>query len=100
MPSMPNAEQPGHTGTSDDTVILGVDTHKDTHVAAVISAQGTLLGHRSFPATAAGYQQLLDWAQTGPILTICVLTCFLAPAAAALTPQSRHFSSRGRVPNP
>jgi transposase len=45
-------------------VILGVDTHKDTHVAAVISDQGTLLGHGNFPATATGYQQLLDWARS------------------------------------
>lgn len=44
-------------------VVLGVDTHKDVHVVAVLSVLGTLLGTGSFPTTAAGYQQLLDWAR-------------------------------------
>jgi transposase len=39
----------------------GVDTHADTHVAAVIDALGRHLGNRSFPATPAGYQELIDW---------------------------------------
>nr|WP_157163501.1 IS110 family transposase [Nocardia aobensis] len=43
-------------------MILGIDTHKDFHVAFVISAQGNSLGHRIFATTATGYQQLLDWA--------------------------------------
>jgi transposase len=43
-------------------VVLGVDTHKDVHVGAVLDAVGTLLGTGSFPTTAAGYEQLLAWA--------------------------------------
>lgn len=39
----------------------GVDTHEDTHTAAVVDQAGRLLGHRQFPATAAGYRQLLAW---------------------------------------
>ena len=39
----------------------GVDTHQDTHTAAVIDMTGRRLGHRQFPATAAGYRQLLAW---------------------------------------
>ncbi|MGQ0573915.1 MAG: IS110 family transposase [Pseudonocardia sp.] len=39
----------------------GVDTHKDSHTAAVLDATGRLLGHRQFPTTAAGYAALLDW---------------------------------------
>jgi transposase len=39
----------------------GVDTHKDTHVAAVLDGLGRLLGTESFPATAAGYQRLFAW---------------------------------------
>jgi transposase len=42
-------------------VVGGVDTHKDTHTAAVIDAAGRMLGHETFPATGAGYVQLLDW---------------------------------------
>jgi transposase len=39
----------------------GVDTHKDTHTAAVLDATGRLLGHRQFPTTPAGYARLLEW---------------------------------------
>jgi transposase len=44
-------------------VILGVDTHNDIHVAAVITALGVLLGSRAFPTTAVGYAALLSWAR-------------------------------------
>lgn len=37
-------------------LVLGVDTHKDVHVAAVLTALGALLATRSFPATRAGYR--------------------------------------------
>jgi transposase len=39
----------------------GVDTHSDTHTAAVLDLTGRLLGHRQFPATPAGYAGLLGW---------------------------------------
>lgn len=39
----------------------GVDTHKDTHHAAVVLMNGRRLADREFPATAAGYAALLDW---------------------------------------
>jgi transposase len=45
-------------------VILGVDTHLDTHVAAVISHAGRLLGTLATPANAAGYLKLLAWARS------------------------------------
>jgi transposase len=66
VPRMPQAPEPSHahvdpTGVDPDEVVLGVDTHKDIHVAAVISALGVLLGTRSFPTTASGYQQMLRW---------------------------------------
>src|SRR5690349_13954349 len=44
--------------------VLGVDTHKDFHVAAVVSVLGVLLAWRRFPATARGYRQLLAWASS------------------------------------
>ncbi|MFF4041211.1 IS110 family transposase [Streptomyces sp. NPDC001816] len=50
-------------------VVLGVDTHKDVHVAAVLDRLGGLLSSGEFPATAAGYRHLLDWArQCGTVL--------------------------------
>ena len=39
----------------------GVDTHADMHVAAALDPVGGLLGMREFPATAAGYADLLGW---------------------------------------
>ncbi|MET8355309.1 transposase [Micromonospora sp. NPDC005206] len=43
------------------TLIGGVDTHRDTHHAAVIDSTGGLLGDTEFPATTAGYADLLAW---------------------------------------
>ncbi|XUW93206.1 IS110 family transposase (plasmid) [Burkholderia sp. M6-3] len=45
-------------------VILGVDTHLDTHVGAVISETGRLLGTLSVSADTAGYLKLLTWANS------------------------------------
>lgn len=43
-------------------VIGGVDTHKLTHHAAALDAStGQLLGDHEFPATGAGYEQMLTW---------------------------------------
>jgi transposase len=39
----------------------GVDTHLDTHTAAVIDRFGRVLGTAQFPATSAGYGALLAW---------------------------------------
>ena len=67
MPTMPQTERRGQpAGTAEEEeeeVILGVDTHKDTQVAAVITAVGVLVASQPFPATAAGYRQLLSWAR-------------------------------------
>jgi transposase len=43
-------------------VILGVDTHAEVHVAAVLDHLGRLQATLAIPTTRAGYQQLLDWA--------------------------------------
>jgi transposase len=54
-------------------VLGGVDTHKDTHTAAVIDTVGRLLGSRQFRATAAGYAALLGWMRSfGPLLLVGV----------------------------
>ncbi|MEU8976554.1 transposase [Streptomyces monashensis] len=50
-------------------VVLGVDTHKDAHVAAVVSTTGKLIDSRSSPATADGCQQLLDWARSSGLVS-------------------------------
>lgn len=42
-------------------VVLGVDTHRDAHVASVLSLTGAVLVTGEFPASAAGYRDLLKW---------------------------------------
>ena len=50
------------------SIVGGVDTHLDVHVAAAVDAIGGLLGVRSFPTTPAGYHALSAWlASFGPI---------------------------------
>jgi len=39
----------------------GVDTHAEVHVAAALDPVGGLLGVAEFPASPAGYAQLLGW---------------------------------------
>ncbi|WP_345273523.1 IS110 family transposase, partial [Nocardioides nanhaiensis] len=47
---------------------MGVDTHQQTHTAAVIDTRGIRHGHREFPATAGGYRDLVAWATShGPV---------------------------------
>ncbi|WP_435830599.1 IS110 family transposase [Nonomuraea fuscirosea] len=50
---------PDNTPVSE--VAGGVDTHQDTHTAAVIDPVGRVLGTEQFPATPAGYAALLAW---------------------------------------
>ena len=55
------------------SVVGGVDTHADVHVAAVIDSNGGVLGIESFPADQAGYESLLGWmVGFGPIIRIGV----------------------------
>jgi transposase len=46
------------------SVVVGVDTHKDFHVAVVIDSQGALLGSNTFSATGVGYARLIRWVRT------------------------------------
>ncbi|HEY6580228.1 MAG TPA: IS110 family transposase [Rubrobacter sp.] len=43
-------------------ITLGVDTHKDFHVAVALDCLGRRLGTLSIPTTPAGYEKLMDWA--------------------------------------
>jgi len=49
----------------------GVDTHADTHVAAALDPIGGLLGVSEFPATPAGYGQLIGWLRS--FGTVCLV---------------------------
>jgi len=56
------------TKTEQLEIILGVDTHLDVHVGAIISQTGKLLGTRSFSARSSGYIELLHWASSFGLL--------------------------------
>ena len=47
-----------------DEVILGVDTHLNLHVGALISNAGKCLGTLAVTADAAGYLKLIAWARS------------------------------------
>ena len=49
-------------------VTVGVDTHLDLHVAAVLDQNGRLLDTQGFPASTRGYVALVTWAERfGPV---------------------------------
>lgn len=50
------------TITLTNTVTIGVDTHKELHVAVALDALGRWVAELTRPATAVGYQQLHRWA--------------------------------------
>jgi transposase len=70
MPHPDLAGQPDQPDPEPDLekVILGVDTHKDIHVAAIITTLGAELADAIFPTTAAGYRRLLAWARSFGVL--------------------------------
>ncbi len=45
-------------------VTVGVDTHRDSNVAAVLDAVGRVLGTAEFPTSPRGNRALVDWAET------------------------------------
>jgi transposase len=88
---MPQPAQPDHHTSATEEVILGVDTHKDTHVAAVLTALGAVAASHSFPTTMAGYHQLLAWVRTFGTLQRAGVEC-TGSYGAALT---RHLQAAG-----
>jgi transposase len=45
----------------DVDLVVGVDTHLDSHTAAICDQRGRLLAERQVPTTPAGYSDLADW---------------------------------------
>jgi transposase len=91
MPSMPQPAQPDHDTIATDEIILGVDTTRTPHVAAVITALGAVTASRSFPTTMAGYHQLLAWARTFGTLRRAGIECTGSDGAAL----ARHLRAAG-----
>ena len=47
--------------SSKATVVGGVDTHKELHVAAIVDQHNRVLGSEYFPTTRHGYKTMLKW---------------------------------------
>lgn len=59
-----------------DAVVGGVDTHKDEHVAVVLSSSGRRLGTAAFATTPEGYAQLHAWmASFGAVAAVGIEGC-------------------------
>lgn len=72
-------------------VVVGVDTHKETHVAAAVDWQGTPVGEECFPATRQGHRRLESWARSlGDVLRVGA-ECS-GPYGSGLT---RHLAKNG-----
>lgn len=79
------------TETHSQTVVVGVDSHKATHYAAVLTEQGALLAVHPFDASTDGYSQLYQWVQTFGVVAKFGVEC-TGSFAAGLT---RFLVARG-----
>jgi hypothetical protein len=85
LPSITQPAAPCHVPAgTDEEIVLGVDTHKDVHAAAVITTLGATLDGRSFPTTIEGYRQLVAWARSFGVLRRAGVEC-TGSYGAALT---------------
>ena len=91
MPHIAHAADQHQDDDIADEVVLGVDTHKDLHVAAVVTSLGALVDTHCFPTTAAGYRQLLVWARTLGTVRQAGVECTGSYGAAL----ARHLRSEG-----
>jgi transposase len=89
--SMPEPTPIDRARDKREEVVLGVDTHKDVHVAAVLSGLGALLASKAFPTTAAGYRRLVDWTRSFGVLRRAGVECTGSYGAAL----ARHLTGEG-----
>ena len=45
-------------------VVIGIDTHRDQHVAVAIDQQGVRIGEHPLPVTTCGYKELERWSRS------------------------------------
>ena len=53
-----------HISSHTVQVIIGVDTHKDQHVAVAIDGQGVRLDEKHVPVALCGYEELERWSRS------------------------------------
>lgn len=90
-PSLPEVMPPPATTTALPAAVLGIDTHRDVNTAAVVAADGALLGCREFPTSGAGCADLLAWAMTLGRVTRAGVECTGSYGASV----SRMMQARG-----
>jgi transposase len=56
-------------------IIVGVDTHKDSHTVSIIDERGGRIAQRKFEATATGYRQALSWMSGHGTITRIGIEC-------------------------
>jgi transposase len=88
--SIPQSALPAQDAPCEE-VVLGVDTHRDMHVAAVVTTAGRLAATRPFPATAAGYRRMLAWARSAGVVQRAGVECTGSYGAAL----SRYLQAEG-----
>ena len=71
-------------------IVVGVDSHKETHQVAVLDHTGALMGNQSFAVTSAGYSELEAWLATMGTVERVGMEC-TGSFAAGLT---RYFRER------
>ncbi len=66
------------------------------HLLARVTSLDFLASYGLAPVGLALIAPAIEVFGLAPVLAFCALLCFLAPAAAALTPSARHFSAARR----
>ena len=71
-------------------IVVGVDSHKESHQVAVLDRTGALMGNQGFAVTSAGYRELEAWLATLGTIDRVGMEC-TGSFAAGLT---RYFRER------
>ena len=65
-------------------VVVGIDTHKDEHLAVALDGIGGRLGSLTLPASPDGYRSVLSWArERGRVVAFGALGARAATAAGS-----------------
>ncbi len=84
---MSAAPAPGPETSPVPDLVVGVDTHKTTHMAVVLSANGGWLGSLKLEAKRSGYEELIRWAAafgSNPVFAVEGTGCYGAGLCRSL----------------
>ena len=84
---MTAATATGTETSSSPDVVVGIDTHKHTHMAVALGANGGWLGSLKLDAKRSGYQELIRWAAafgSSPVFAVEGTGCYGAGLCRAL----------------